>query len=177
MPRPDSKTPPIKIASEVLRTRFNSDRGVARLVFLVSPTCEVCLTGAQSAAQALLSLPVEPTFRLYIVWLPVLDTDSLKAAENIRQRLPTDSRMVHFWDCDLIVSVTYHCLLGLRQGRRHHRVAWDIFMLYRPEIMWGEMPPMPDFWMHQLFLDNVPKLEVNTLKHQLDQILRGDMSQ
>jgi hypothetical protein len=50
-------------------------------------------------------------------------------------------------------------------------VAWDIFLLYRAGVVWGEVPPTPDFWMHQLFLDDVPKLEVDILRGELQKVI------
>lgn len=179
MPRTHDQAPPhpqIGTGAAALRLCFNADAVVPRLVFLVSPTCEVCVSGAQSAAQAVLSLASGDDFRLYILWLPVLENDSCQAAEGVRSALPTDSRMVHFWDRDLIVSRAYHQVLQLGQRQRRHRVAWDIFLLYRAGTVWRERPPVPTFWMHQLFLDDVPKLEVDTLKCQLEQMIHADES-
>ena len=47
-----------------------------RLLFLVSPTCKVCVTGAVSAPKTLLALPRADDFRLYILWPPVLEADT-----------------------------------------------------------------------------------------------------
>jgi hypothetical protein len=55
---------------------FNVDALIPRLLFLLSPSCEICLTGAMSAVQAVLSLPRAENFRLYIPWLPVLEGDT-----------------------------------------------------------------------------------------------------
>jgi hypothetical protein len=52
---------------------FNADVALPRLLFLVSPTCEICVAGAMSVAHTVLSLPRADAFRLYILWLPVLE--------------------------------------------------------------------------------------------------------
>jgi hypothetical protein len=160
-----------------LRACFNAAAAVPRLVFLVSPTCEVCVSGALSSVQAALSLPAEGDFRLYVLWLPVLEKDSIQAAQGMRARFPTDDRTCHFWDHGLTVSQAYHHVLRLAQRQRRHRVAWDLFLLYRRGAAWGDVPPVPDFWMHQLFLDDVPKLEVGTLRRTLQQMLDGDQGE
>ena len=165
--------PPIQIGASALQASFNASISVPRLVFLVSPTCDICVAGAQSAAQAVLSLPVEYDFRLYRVWLPVLETDSLQAAEEVRSAWSHETRLVDFWDADLIISMAYHQVLELGYRVRRHRVAWDIFLLYRAGLRWADRPPMPSFWMHQLFLDEVPKLEAETLRHELQQMIQG----
>jgi hypothetical protein len=177
MSRPDepvSQHPQIGIGVAALRGGFNAAVSVPRLVFLVSPTCDVCVSGARAAAQAVLSLPAACDFRLYIVWLPVLANDSLQAAEGARLSLSQDARLAHFWDHDLIISRTYHQVLQLGQRQRRHRVAWDIFLLYRAGPLWGDVPPVPSFWMHQLFLEDVPKLEPDSLRHELDQMIHGN---
>jgi hypothetical protein len=127
-----------------------------------------------SAARAVLALPRAWDFRLYILWLPVLETDTPQAAEQVRGRLPADNRLGHFWDHDLMLSRAYHRVLQLGQRLRRHRVAWDIFLLYGAGIMWNEAPPVPEFWMHQLFLEDVPKLEATVLKHQLEQRIHAN---
>ena len=173
---PGSNTQPaaaVQADAESLRHRFNDEASVPRLLFLVSPTCDVCVSGAESAAQAVLSLPKSSDFRLYLLWLPVLANDTWKAAEAAHHRLPTDDRMVQFWDRDLIISQSYHRVLQLAQRQRRHRVAWDLFLLYGAGRVWTDVPPVPDFWMHQLFLDDVPKLDTSILKHQLEQIIHG----
>jgi hypothetical protein len=153
---------------------FNEDVALPRLLFLVSPTCEICVTGAISAAQAVLSLPRAENFRLYILWLPVLEGDTPQAAERVQVRLPADDRLRHFWDHDLTLSRAYHQVLQLGQRPRRHRVAWDIFLIYGAGIVWNENPPMPEFWMHQLFLEDVPELDETVLRRQLERRLHGD---
>jgi hypothetical protein len=163
--------PAVQADAEGLRHRFNAEASMPRLVFLVSPTCDVCVSGAESAAQAVLSLSKTIDFRLYLLWLPVLENDTWQTAEAVHNRLPTDTRMAQFWDRDLIVSQSYHRVLQLTQRQRRHRIAWDLFLLYRADRVWTDGPPVPDFWMHQLFLDDVPKLDTSILKRQLEQMI------
>jgi len=153
---------------------FNADALFPRLLFLVSPTCEICLSGAMSAAQTVLSLPRADDFRLYILWLPVLEGDTPQGAEQMQERLSIDDRLRHFWDHDLMLSREYHRVLQLGQRPRPHHIAWDIFLLYEAGTVWNEEPPMPEFWMHQLFLEDVPELDATVLKRQLERSLRGD---
>jgi hypothetical protein len=152
---------------------FNADVAHARLLFLVSPTCEICVSGAIAASQTVLLLPRSADFRLYILWLPVLQTDTLQAAEQVRMRLPADDRLGHFWDHDLTLSHAFHRVLQLGQRPRRHRVAWDVFLLYGAGVVWHETPPVPDFWMHQLFLEDVPKLDATVLKRQLERRIQA----
>lgn len=60
-------------------------------------------------------------------------------------RLIADARAVHFWDGNGLTLKAYQTVLGLPGD------AWDVYMLYGPDARWDdELPPKPDFWMHQL---------------------------
>lgn len=118
-----------------------------------------------------LSLPRADAFRLYILWLPVLEADTLQAAERVRECLPEDDRMGHFWDHDLGLSHAYYRVLQLGQHPRRPRIAWDLFLLYDAGSVWCEDPPVPALWMHQLFLEDVPRLDATVLRGHLERRL------
>jgi hypothetical protein len=38
--------------------------------------------------------------------------------------------------------------------------AWDVYLLYGPSARWdGDLPPKPDFWMHQLGEKDHPRVD------------------
>ena len=115
--------------------------------------------------------------RLYILWLPVLETISPQAAEQVQVRLPADYRLRYFWDHDLRLSRVYYRVLQLGQRPRPHRIAWDIFLLYGAGVVWDEDPPAPEFWLHQLFLENVPELDAPVLRRELKRMIHADTDQ
>jgi len=65
-------------------------------------------------------------------------------------------------------------VLQLDQHPRRPRVAWDLFLLYDAGSVWHEDPPVPALWMHQLFLEDVPKLDATVLKRHLEQRMPAD---
>jgi hypothetical protein len=108
-------------------------------------------------------------FKTYVVWLPVLSADTPRAARRAVGRFPRDPRVFHFWDAGLALSTAYHHVLEL--DRRKHRVAWDLYLLYAPGVVWHEAPPTPSFWMHQLFVEDVPELDAAVLRGELEALL------
>ena len=59
-----------------------------------------------------------------------------------------DGRLVQRWDGDRAAGNLIAKRLGL------NRTAWDVYLLYAPGVKWiGDQPPMPTFWMHQLYPD------------------------
>ena len=81
-----------------------------------------------------------------IVWVPVLEQDTLSAAIAQAEclRLP---RVMHLWDGDREVNPYFAESLALEGP------GWDLYLVYRAGVRWErKLPPTPTFWMHQLSL-------------------------
>ncbi len=92
-----------------------------------------------------------------IIWTPILATDSLNAAEQRETRF-SDSRVEHYWDPDQILGRLFAQALNLKAS-----IAWDVYLVYPPDHPWdAELPPAPEFWMHQL--DEAPALFLDSLR-------------
>ncbi len=71
----------------------------------------------------------------------------------VATRLVPDERARHFWDDAGTVMRGFTAALSLPE------TAWDVFLLYGPEARWdGDLPPAPDFWMHQLGSKTSPRV-------------------
>lgn len=94
-----------------VREAFNDAAGHVRLVLLVSPSCGVCLTGAQKVQAEVLEALPEEDIRVLVVWLPKLGAKSEHVAEATKT-LP-DRRATHFRDGEGTLMQRYNELLGL----------------------------------------------------------------
>jgi len=100
-------------------------------------------------------------FRVYIVWMPILQSDDLKTAQEQCSEF-SDSRVVYYWDANRITGPLWQLVMKIPA------FAWDIYLLYDKEAHWSKQPTVPIFWMHQLrgALDapllNVPELTAKT---------------
>lgn len=79
-----------------------------------------------------------------IVWTPMLPADNLDSALQ-RELKFSDARVRQFWDpgriCGELLSKTLNLAIC---------IAWDVYLLYPPDHPWNaELPPVPEFWMHQ----------------------------
>ena len=90
-----------------------------------------------SALESLLETQTDPHLRVYVIWEPVLATD-LSAPSTIALRRIRDLRVKQYWDKDRVLS---HAM------GEHDRpsVVWDYIAVYRPEQIWTEAPPQPEF--------------------------------
>lgn len=95
--------------------------------------------------------------RAYVVWLPVLRAGLVeRAAYRESGRIP-DSRTLDFYDAEARLAKLYSGILRLRFGSP----AWDVYMVFAPSARWGQDPPAPTYWMHQLGWQAPPDLELN----------------
>src|SRR5574339_187067 len=102
-----------------------------------------CLQGAQ-LVQVILEENKTETLRGLIVWIPMLDTDNLAAA-NERETRFSDPRVKQFWDQDRRFGSLLSQTLKISI-----QIAWDVYLIYLPNHPWKtEFPPSPEFWMHQ----------------------------
>lgn len=98
--------------------------------------------------------------RVYVIWMPVLQSDDRTSAEW-RTREFANEEFIHFWDEDLLAGLLWQRVLGRRE------VPWDIYMLYNADADWKTEPAIPDFWRHRL--NSVNK---TGLKLKLEKMLR-----
>ena len=92
-----------------------------------------------------------------IVWTPMLAADSLEAARE-RKAIFRDFRVGHYWDPNRVLGRMLSRTLNLKT-----QIAWDVYLVYPPDHPWNtELPPQPEFWMHQL--DEEPTLYLDPLR-------------
>jgi hypothetical protein len=90
-----------------------------------------------SALESLLDSQTDPRLRVYVVWEPVLATD-LSAPSTVTLRRIHDLRVQQYWDKDRVLSHS----MGEHDRRS---VVWDYVAVYKPEQIWAEAPPQPEF--------------------------------
>ena len=90
-----------------------------------------------SALQSLLETQKDSHLRVFVVWEPVLASD-LSAPSTITLRRIHDARVKQYWDRNRVLS---HAM------GEHDRpsVVWDYIAVYKPEQLWTDAPPPPEF--------------------------------
>ena len=88
--------------------------------------------------------------RLFVVWEPILPTDSVGALDDSAEMVKDEWRALQFWDPNAESGKRVKRLFDLKIANP----AWDVYMLYPPGVRWESSPnepaPMPAYWMHQL---------------------------
>lgn len=127
-----------------LKDDFNAKVGTVRLLFIVGPTCGICLRGmADLNDEFIADYQNDPRLNTFVVHVPTLGAKEKNVAPAVE--LLNGPRVRHYWDP---VGTT---------GQLYSRVfdtdtyIWDFWLIYGPDAVWTEeTPPQPDFWQHQL---------------------------
>ena len=109
----------------------------------------------------------DPSLRAYVVWVPMLPSDSHSAAGESRA-VVSDARATHFWDEQRLLPPLFARVLGQAEAWP----AWDVYLAYGAGAYWGDAPPAPAFWHHQLGdLAAAPRLDGGTFATQVRALL------
>ncbi len=112
----------------------------------------------------------DENMKVYVVWTPVLQEDNRRVAAEMMRLIP-DSRAVHFWDADKILGFSLGKTVTLPRGRN---LAWDVYFAFDATAKWGDVPPQPANWMHQLGLDE-RTLDGDRLRGIVEKLLKSSM--
>ncbi|MFT4540135.1 MAG: hypothetical protein ACI835_002584 [Planctomycetota bacterium] len=126
-----------------LRDGFNAASDRARVIALVSPTCQTCAFGAQAIREVILDTYPDARLRVFVVWINVSREDNRDGALTSAACID-DPRVRHYHDP------------GQRAGRAFAEgllptgFAWDTYLFYSPGAVWDDLPPRPRSWASQL---------------------------
>jgi hypothetical protein len=99
----------------------------------------------------------------------MLPPDTAEAAEDAAAGLPG---ALHYWDAGRVLAGQLGGTLGITSlesigAPGEHGLAWDVYLAYGPRTGLGE----PDFWMHQLAVTHVPRLDPHEFRRQIERLL------
>lgn len=136
-----------------LQVAFNADSGKVRAIFLASPVCGECLSGAAKLQSAWLAKDSSANIAVFVVWSPQLGAEEKHVASA--SGLMRGPRVHHFWDQNELAGQAYQSMLKLSAA------AWDTWMVFDRNAMWRDgAPPTPAWWEHQLSA-GPPELHLN----------------
>ena len=127
-----------------LKDDFNAARDSVRLVFIVGPTCGICLRGMADLNDAFISeMQGDKRLQTFVVHVPTLGATET----HVKPAMPLlmGPNIYHYWDQVGIIGRHYSEVLEVSA------YAWDVWFAYGPDAEWtGTIPPTPVFWQHQL---------------------------
>jgi hypothetical protein len=124
------------------QTAFNGWIDAPRLVALVSPTCPLCLAGADAIIE--LAATYTGPLHVQLVWTRGEPEDTYDKARR-RAALACDERISQYWDGDDLLGAAVATRL-----RSPGLIAWDIYLSFPAGLRWDDELPMPAAWVHQM---------------------------
>ena len=128
-----------------IKADFNAMDDKIRLVFIVGPSCGICLRGMDDLNESIVkSIQNDPRIHTLAIHVPALGAEEKHVVASIP--LLSGPRVTHYWDPNGNTGIEYTETLDIPM------YAWDLWFVYEPGARWedGELPPYPDYWEHQL---------------------------
>jgi hypothetical protein len=150
-----------------LRADFNANVGKVRMLYIVGPTCGICLRGMSDLQETVYSKkgddPRMVTFVIHVPTLGAREGNVAPASRLITNRYTTD-----YWEETGITGKLMQQVMGV------DKYVWDFWAIYGPNVMWSDerLMPAPSFWQHQLGgLPPEKKLDANVFAAKVDEFL------
>jgi hypothetical protein len=150
-----------------LRADFNANVGKVRMLYIVGPTCGICLRGMSDLQETLYSKKGDDsrmvTFVIHVPTLGAREGNVAPASQLITNRYTT-----HYWEETGITGKLMQQVMGV------DKYVWDFWTIYGPTVVWSDerLMPAPSFWQHQLGgLPTEKKLDANVFAAKVDEFL------
>jgi hypothetical protein len=128
-----------------LRADFNANVGKLRLLYIVGPTCGVCLRGLSELQEAIYAKKSDdPRLVTFVVHVPTLGAHEKHVAPA--SKLISNAHTTNYWEETGIVGKLMQEVMGTEI------YLWDFWTIYHPQAVWSDehQMPKPTFWQHQL---------------------------
>lgn len=128
-----------------MRAPFNELKGKVRVIAFFSPTCPRCLKNAGEIQTQFLSKNDSDDFRIMIVWVKSLSTDSEEKLPLAIDQIP-DPRVSHYWDAKRVLNPQLIDAIMFEVNMN----VYDVFLLYDKEQLWEQRLPRPSYFFHEV---------------------------
>jgi hypothetical protein len=157
-----------------LRADFNAAKGSVRALFVVDPICPGCLRGLDDMNKDLLSNTNDPRLQTFIVHVPRMNPPPKEKDVPEAATLLRNDHVHHYWNPTGSFGRELADGLELKiDGEDIY--AWDVWLVYAPDAVWdGEVPPKPEYFMHQLRAlggTGLPRFDSKVFAEKVHQLL------
>jgi hypothetical protein len=150
-----------------LRADFNANVGKVRMLYIVGPTCGICLRGLSDLQEAIYAKRNDdPRLVTFVVHVPTLGAQEKNVAGA--SKLISNTYTTNYWEETGIIGKL------MQQAMGAEIYLWDFWTIYDPQAAWSDehQMPMPSFWQHQLpRLPSDRTLNANVFAAQVDTLL------
>jgi len=151
-----------------LRADFNASVGKVRMLYIVGPTCGICLRGMSDLQETVYSKKGDdPRMVTFVIHVPTLGAHEGNVVPA--SRLITNRYTTHYWEETGIIGKLMEQVMGT------DKYVWDFWAIYEPTVAWSDerLMPAPTFYQHQLAygLPAEKRLDANVFAAKVDEFL------
>jgi hypothetical protein len=165
-----SQTPYVVLDKSLsqLRADFNANVGKVRMLYIVGPTCGICLRGMSDLQETVYSRKGDdPRMVTFVIHVPTLGAHQGNVVPA--SRLITNRYTTHYWEETGIIGKLMQQVIGA------DKYVWDFWAIYEPTVGWSDerLMPAPTFYQHQLAygLPAEKRLDANVFAAKVDEFL------
>lgn len=155
-------------ALDPIREAFNANADKPRVLLLVSPVCSECVLGAEAVRKSIIDRFAESGVFAVVVWQPMLEPDDEEAA-RVASGIFADAPAVQFYDPERLAGWAFereqfsrkwdevdaalpadHWLRQVVESKPEPSPEWDVYMVYRPGVLWEDEAPTPDAFIRHI---------------------------
>jgi hypothetical protein len=96
--------------------------------------------------QSILTEFPDQNINVFVVWLPMYAVDTFEAVNEASAIYAGEKRVAQYWDPEKHLGIS----LAKSFGAVDQQVAWDVYLMFDPAVVWNDQPPSPTDWAHQL---------------------------
>jgi hypothetical protein len=167
---PEGAPQPVAVIDSLdpLREAFNANADKPRVLLLVSPLCSECVLGAEAVRKSILDQFAESGVFAIVVWEPMVPPDTEEAA-LAASGIFADAPAVQFYDPERLAGWAFetdhfsnkwdevdaalpddHWLRETVDSKPEPAPEWDVYMVYRPGVLWEDETPKPDAFIRHI---------------------------
>ena len=112
-----------------IKVDFNAMEDKIRLVFIVGPSCGICLRGMDDLNESIVkSIQNDPRIHTLAIHVPALGAEEKHVVGSIP--LLSGPRVTHYWDPSGNTGIEFKETLDIPM------YAWDLWFVYEPGARW-----------------------------------------
>lgn len=95
--------------------------------------------GARAARQSVLERHRGKDIAIFVVWVPMVESDDEAAAREMAKLFADDPRVLQLWDPERKIGAAYRDA----HSPASETTEWDIYLWYAKEARWADPAPAP----------------------------------
>lgn len=137
------------------------------------------MNGARGVQRDVLAKVDDESLEVFVVWMGVMRGRDTREAAIQSMAVVPDGRAQHFYIGDWTLGEAIDDVIELPldpqdPSKPVSPLAWDVYLVFDTAAQWGDEPPSPQSWMHQLGVVDDRRFSGSKLREQVEAMLETE---